>query len=95
MRAHLDEQPEIDTVTAVLTMRMGPESTLLAARLDLHGGLDSEDLEEVSGRIRKSLGERWPVLDPIFLDITDATAADRRRARLERDSLDRAVEADG
>ncbi len=95
VRAHLDEQPEIDAVTAVLTMRMGPESMLLAARVDLHGGLDSEDLEEVSERIRTSLRERWPVLDQIFLDITHASAADRHRARLERDSLDRAIELDG
>jgi cation diffusion facilitator family transporter len=94
MRAHLDAQPEIDTVTALLTMQLGTESTLLAARVDLHGGLDSEEVEEVSGRIKQSIRERWPVVDQIFLDIGDASAADRRRAGLERDSLDRIVASD-
>ncbi len=94
VRAHLDAQPEIDTVTTMLTMRMGTESTLLAARLDLHGGLDSEDVEEVSVRIRASIRERWPVVDQIFLDITDATAADRRQAHADRVHLDRVADAD-
>jgi cation diffusion facilitator family transporter len=68
----LAEQPEVDTVEELLTMRLGMDSTLVAARIDLVPGLDSERVEEVSLRIRKSVHEAWPTADRVFLDITDA-----------------------
>jgi cation diffusion facilitator family transporter len=76
--AMLAEQPEVDTVEELLTMRLGLGSTLVAARIDLVGGMDSEHVEEVSVRIRRALHERWPAVDQVFLDITDA--------RFERES---------
>jgi cation diffusion facilitator family transporter len=87
----LDDQPEVDTVTALLTMRLGMDSVLVAARTDLVGGLDSEEVEEVSGRIRAAIRERWPQADQIFLDIAHATTADRARSRREREALDHTV----
>jgi divalent metal cation (Fe/Co/Zn/Cd) transporter len=83
LRAFLQDQPEIDTVTELLTMRLGPDSTLLAVRMDLHGGIDSEKVEEVCMRIRKGLRERWPALEQVFLDITDASPQERQHARGE------------
>jgi divalent metal cation (Fe/Co/Zn/Cd) transporter len=82
LEAHefLQAQPEIDTVLAVLTMRLGPDSALLAARADPADGLDSDEAEAVSGRIKAALTARLPVFDQVFIDITDATAADRARA---------------
>lgn len=82
--AHLDGQPEVDTVTALLTMRLGLDSTLLAARIDLVPGLDSEEVEVVSERIKDSVAQQWPSVDRVFLDITDASQEDRARARAER-----------
>jgi cation diffusion facilitator family transporter len=76
-------QPEIDVVLAVLTMRLGPDSALLAARVDLADGLDSDAVEAVSGRIRAALTARFPVFDQVFIDITDATPAGRERAAAE------------
>jgi cation diffusion facilitator family transporter len=82
LEAHefLQAQPEIDTVLAVLTMRLGPDSALLAARVDLADGLDSDEVEAVSGRIKAALTARFSVFDQVFIDITDATAADRAGA---------------
>lgn len=68
----LADQPEIDAVLELLTMRLGPDSTLLATRVDLRPGIDSEDLEEVCIRIKRALRQRWPAFDHVFLDITDA-----------------------
>jgi hypothetical protein len=62
-------------------MRLGLYSTLVAARIDLVGGLDSERVEEVSVRIRRALHERWPTADRVFLDITDASSERAARAR--------------
>jgi cation diffusion facilitator family transporter len=68
----LARQPEVDTVEELLTMRLGMDSTLVAARIDLVPGMDSERVEEVSLRIRQSIHEKWPTADRVFLDITDA-----------------------
>ncbi|HEV2640264.1 MAG TPA: cation diffusion facilitator family transporter [Actinocrinis sp.] len=72
LRGFLTAQAEIDTVTDLLTMRLGPESTLLAVRVDLNAGYDSEEVELVCMRIKGALRDRWPELDHVFLDITDA-----------------------
>lgn len=53
-------------------MRLGMHSVLVAARIDLAPGIDSERVEEVSMRIRHAMGERWPQADQVFLDITNA-----------------------
>ena len=87
----LDGQSEIDTVTTLLTMRLGPDSVLVAARIDLMPGLDSEVVEEVSKRLRATICSEWPMIDQIFLDITDASAEDRARARRERRELEAAA----
>lgn len=71
----LERQPEIDVVLDVLTMQLSPSATLLAARVDLADGLDSNRVEEVSGRIKQALAYEYPHFSPVFLDITDATAA--------------------
>jgi cation diffusion facilitator family transporter len=80
----LGDQPEVDTVEELLTMRLGMDSTLVAARIDLVGGLDSERVEEVSLRIRHSIRERWPAADRVFLDITDARTEREDRAADQR-----------
>lgn len=75
IRALLEAQPEIDSVEALLTMQLGLESTLVAARIDLVPGLDSEEVEEVAVRIKRSVAHTVPEADQIFLDVTDAGAA--------------------
>ncbi|MBY8881991.1 cation diffusion facilitator family transporter [Actinacidiphila acidipaludis] len=80
----LARQPEIDTVEELLTMRLGTESTLVAARIDLVGGMDSELVEEVSLRIRRAVQEQWPSADHVFLDITDARIERRGREAAAR-----------
>ncbi|MFD0039694.1 cation diffusion facilitator family transporter [Streptomyces anulatus] len=68
----LMRQGEIDNVAELLTMRLGMDSVLVAARIDLAPGIDSERVEEVSMRIRESMADRWPQADQVFLDITNA-----------------------
>ncbi|MHC5705515.1 cation diffusion facilitator family transporter [Streptomyces tirandamycinicus] len=72
IRATLDGQPEIDNVADLLTMRLGVDSVLVAARIDLVPGLDSEEVELVSERIKATVQDRWPEADQVFLDITEA-----------------------
>ncbi|MFE2230446.1 cation diffusion facilitator family transporter [Streptomyces kronopolitis] len=88
----LHDRPEIDTVTAAMTMQLGPDSVMLAARIDLVAGLDSELVEEALVRTKQELRTRFPQLDQLFLDVTDASTADRARAVRARRRLDDVVE---
>ncbi|MER5883187.1 cation diffusion facilitator family transporter [Streptomyces sp. NPDC001941] len=74
IRATLDAQPEIDNVADLLTMRLGPDQALIAARVDLAPGLDSERVELVAVRIKKAVREEFPDAGHVFLDVTEAPA---------------------
>ncbi|MER6072635.1 cation diffusion facilitator family transporter [Streptomyces sp. NPDC001817] len=80
IRALLRAQPEIDSVEALFTMKMGLASTLVAARIDLVPGLESERVEEVAVRIKRSLARTFPEADQIFLDVTDRPAGEARES---------------
>ena len=74
IRALLQAQPEIDSVEALFTMKTGLETALVAARVDLVPGLDSEQVEEVAVRIKRSIGRTVAEADQIFLDVTERSA---------------------
>ncbi|MFE9774723.1 cation diffusion facilitator family transporter [Streptomyces sp. NPDC005931] len=80
IRALLEAQPEIDSVEALLTMKTGLETALVAARVDLVPGLDSEQVEEVAVRIKRSIAATVPEAEQIFLDVTDRRADEAREA---------------
>ncbi|MET9765460.1 cation diffusion facilitator family transporter [Streptomyces sp. NPDC006372] len=74
IRSLLRAQPEIDSVEALFTMKTGLDTALVAARVDLVPGLDSERVEEVAVRIKRSIAHTVPEADQIFLDVTDRPA---------------------
>ncbi|MFF7754569.1 cation diffusion facilitator family transporter [Streptomyces sp. NPDC007971] len=80
IRELLRAQPEIDSVEALFTMKTGLDTTMVAARVDLVPGLDSERVEEVAVRIKRSLACTFPVADPVFLDVTDRPAGEARQS---------------
>lgn len=74
IRRLLAGQPEIDSVEALFSMKTGLDSALVAARIDLAPGLDSERVEEVAVRIKRSIADAVPEATEIFLDVTDRSA---------------------
>jgi hypothetical protein len=48
--------------------------------VDLVPGMDSEQVEEVAVRIKRSVATSVPEADQIFLDITDRPAAEARES---------------
>ncbi|CQR60003.1 Cation Diffusion Facilitator Family Transporter [Streptomyces leeuwenhoekii] len=80
IRALLQAQPEIDSVEALFTMKTGLDSALVAARVDLVPGLDSERVEEVAVRIKRSIAHTVPEARQIFLDVTDRPAQEARES---------------
>ncbi|MFJ8630554.1 cation diffusion facilitator family transporter [Streptomyces sp. NPDC093568] len=74
IRALLAAQCEIDSVEALFTMKTGLDTALVAARVDLVPGLDSEEVEEVAVRIKRSIAGIVAEADQIFLDVTERSA---------------------
>ncbi|MHB9863844.1 cation diffusion facilitator family transporter [Streptomyces sp. YIM S03343] len=73
----LGSQDEIDKVAALLTMRLGMDSVLVTARVDLMPGLDSEEVELVCVRIKRRITAMWPQATHVFLDITEAPGPEK------------------
>ena len=66
----IEEFGEVDEVLQLLTMALGPNSLLVAARIDLSDGLDSEQVERVSNEIDGKLRQTVPDVTEVFLDAT-------------------------
>lgn len=58
-------------------MTLGPNSLLVAARIDLAHGLDEDDIEQLSDEIDKQLSQVVPDVTEVFLDATQRHAAAR------------------
>ncbi|MFJ8106136.1 cation diffusion facilitator family transporter [Streptomyces sp. NPDC096132] len=80
IRELLAEQAEIDSVEAVFTMKMGLDTVLVAARVDLVPGMDSEQVEEAAVRIKRAMARAIPEAGEIFLDVTDRPAREARQS---------------
>jgi cation diffusion facilitator family transporter len=71
----LEEFDQVDSVVELLTMTLGPNSLLVAARIDLADGLDEDDIEQLSDEIEKQLSQVVPDVTEVFLDATTAPRA--------------------
>jgi cation diffusion facilitator family transporter len=67
-----DECPGIDEVLDLLTMHIGANDVLLAARVDLADGLSSAAIEALSSDVDAEIQHRWPVVTQVFIDPTRA-----------------------
>jgi cation diffusion facilitator family transporter len=70
LRQTIERFDEVDAVVDLRTMYVGPRSLLVAARLDLADGVDSERIERVSNEIERALRDAVPDVGDVFLDPT-------------------------
>jgi divalent metal cation (Fe/Co/Zn/Cd) transporter len=77
LEAALGEFDQVDRVLEVLTMVLGPNSLLVAARVEFGEGND-DDIEQVSDAIETRLRGVVPDVTEVFLDATTARAKRRR-----------------
>jgi cation diffusion facilitator family transporter len=70
LRETIERFDEVERVRDLRTMYMGPESLLVAARVDFRDDLAVGRLEEVAGQIERDLRDRVPAVDQVFLDPT-------------------------
>jgi cation diffusion facilitator family transporter len=71
----LSNHEGIDEVVELMTMALGPNALLVAARLDLADGLDSSQVEELAGELEDELRQAVPEVREVFLDPTPRAAA--------------------
>ena len=70
LREVLRRHDEIDDVLDLRTMYVGPNSLLVAARLDLKEGIDSERVEELATELDHDLRDAVDDVSEVFLDPT-------------------------
>jgi divalent metal cation (Fe/Co/Zn/Cd) transporter len=66
----LERHPEVDHVVELLTMALGPDDLLVAVRLDLAHGLDSDDVERLAEELDREMREAVPAARHVFIDPT-------------------------
>lgn len=72
LRQAFEESDDIKDVFELLTMVLGPNSLLVAARVDFDDDLDDEGVERASDAIERRLREVVPDVTEVFLDATSA-----------------------
>jgi cation diffusion facilitator family transporter len=60
----------VDAVVELMTMALGPNALLVAVRLDLRDGLDSDGVERVARELDEHLREAVPEVREVFVDPT-------------------------
>lgn len=80
IEALLARHGAVDEVIEVLTMRLGPDELLVAARLDLSDDISAGDVEQVSADLDATLNDHHGQIKHVFLDATRSGERKRRDA---------------
>jgi cation diffusion facilitator family transporter len=70
IRHEIELFDEVDRVVELLTMRLGPDELIAAAKVDLADGVAAQDVEAVSDEIDRRLRDRVPQARHGYLDPT-------------------------
>lgn len=81
LESALRECGPVKDVIEMLTMVLGPNSLLVAARVDWADDMEDEDVERASDDIDKRLREVVPDVTEVFLDATTSPRWSRQQAR--------------
>jgi cation diffusion facilitator family transporter len=75
LREAIERHREVVRVLELKTMYVGPESLVVAARVDLDDGLDASRVEELATQIERELRDAVPTVREVFLDPTGGRGA--------------------
>ncbi|WP_248964622.1 cation diffusion facilitator family transporter [Sphaerisporangium perillae] len=78
--AEIVARSEVSEVVELLTMMLGPDDVLVAAKIDFVDDCTGDRLEQVADEIEHRLVERFPGISHVFLDPTPGYEARRRSA---------------
>ncbi len=80
IRAEIESTEGVDELRELLTMHLGPDHLIVAARVSFTDGLSSDDMEDLSDQIDRRLAEKLPQDAHVFIDPTPRDAERRERA---------------
>ncbi len=70
IRAEIEKTPGVDAMIELLTMHLGPDDLLVAARVDFSGDINADEAEDLASKIDRQLAERLSVTPHVFIDPT-------------------------
>jgi divalent metal cation (Fe/Co/Zn/Cd) transporter len=71
IRSEIENLAGVDGLLELLTMYMGPDHLIVAARVAFSDDIDASAVESLSERIDRDLSERLSVTSHVFIDPTD------------------------
>ena len=77
IREVIEQTPGVDALVQQLTMHLGPDDLLVAARVDFSGDITGDDAENLAGRIDRQLAERLSLTPHVFIDPTPQAGGGR------------------
>jgi cation diffusion facilitator family transporter len=72
IREEIEKTPGVDELLDLLTMYLGPEHLIVAARVAFSDDISADRAEDVADDIDKRLADRLPLVPHVFLDPTQA-----------------------
>ena len=70
IREEIEGTPGVDALFELLTMHLGPDHLLVAARVDFSGDITGDEAEDLASKIDRQLAERLRVTPHVFIDPT-------------------------
>jgi cation diffusion facilitator family transporter len=81
IREQIESRPGVDALLELLTMHMGPDSLIVAARVALKDELGADEAEDLADDVDRRLSERLPLQSHVFIDPTQTRQAPPAAAR--------------
>jgi cation diffusion facilitator family transporter len=75
IQAEIEDTPGVDRLVGLQTMHVGPDSIIVAARVDLTDDARGDQVEKLAEDIDRRLAERLPVSAHVFIDPTPTSSA--------------------
>jgi cation diffusion facilitator family transporter len=75
IREEIESRPGVDALLELLTMYMGPDSLIVAARVALNDELRADDTEDLADEVDHKLSEKLPLRLNVFIDPTQTRQA--------------------
>ena len=72
IREEIESRPGVDELLELLTMHMGPDSLIVAARVALNDDLGADETEDLADEVDRRLSEKLPLQPLVFIDPTQA-----------------------
>jgi cation diffusion facilitator family transporter len=70
IREEIESRPGVDELLELLTMHMGPDSLIVAARVALKDELGADETEDLADELDRRLSEKLPLQPLVFIDPT-------------------------